>query len=83
MSGLGRIEEWLVRHEGAMMAALGVTPMTFSALVGELCTHGRMVGSRYIAPREQLAHFLYIAREGTGVRRTAEAFNRSLDTINR
>ena len=83
MDGQEFVDEWLERHPQAMKAALGITPSTFLLLLQELQDHASFYPSRHVSPSEMLAIFLYIARDGTGVRRTAMQFNRSYDTIHR
>ncbi|ORX37747.1 hypothetical protein BD324DRAFT_395546 [Kockovaella imperatae] len=79
--GETRLQELQGRHRHAMLAVLGLEPPAFSSIYEELYWHGGLRDSRYVSAKEQLAHFLYICREGSGVRRTAEYFDRSYHTI--
>jgi len=84
MTGEMQIEEWYQRHPGAMHSHLGVFSSTFKLVLYDLETvGGGLAPTRYISIRGQLAIFLYICKEGLGVRHAGEAFQRSLDTVSK
>ena len=81
MTGEKKVAEWLRRHPDAMHSQLGVDPSTFMLLLHDLETLGELSPTRWISTRVQLAIFLYMCREGLGVRHAGEAFQRSLETV--
>ena len=81
MTGIEKLWEWRGRHDHAMRDTLGVRPLIFDRLLCEIQTYSHLPGSRWISADEQLAIFLYIARDGLNIRKTADTFNRSYDTI--
>ena len=83
MSGVEKLWEWRGRHEHAMRDTLGIRPLIFERLLHEIRTFSHLPGSRWISAKEQLAIFLYIARDGLNVRKTADTFNRSYETVHR
>ena len=82
-TGEMKIEEWLRRHPGAMHSHLGVFRDTFLLILHDLETLGKLRATRYISTRNQLGIFLYICREGLGLRHASEAFQRSNDTVSK
>jgi hypothetical protein len=64
-----------------MFAALGVETPAFLAIVSELKQYSTLKDSRYVSAEEQLAIFLYICRGRESNRRTAEEFQRGLETV--
>jgi len=66
-----------------MHSHLGVFPSTFKLVLHDIETLGGLAPTRYISTWVQLAIFLYICKEGLGVRHAGEAFQRSLDTISK
>ena len=82
-TGEMKIEEWLRRHPSAMHSHLGVFPDTFLLILHDLETLGKLKATRFISTRVQFGIFLYICREGLGVRHASEAFQRSRDTVSK
>ena len=83
MTGEMKLEEWLRRHPNAMHAHLGVDPSTFILVLCDLENLGGLAATRHISTRVQLAMFLYICKEGVGVRHAGECFQRSLYTVSK
>ena len=81
MTGEMKVAEWLTRHDEAMRSQLGVIPATFRHVLLDLETMGGLAPTRYVSTSVQLAIFLYICREGLGLRHAGECFQRSLNTI--
>jgi len=61
----------------------GRSPFDLQACLVRSSTLGGLAPTRYISTRVQLAIFLYICKEGLGVRHAGEAFQRSLDTVSK
>lgn len=80
-TGIQRLYEWKTLRPRGMAAALGVETPAFLALARELQDHSTLRDARYVSAEEQLAIFLYICRGRESIRRTAEEFQRSLDTV--
>ncbi len=81
MTGEMKVSEWLRRHPSAMHSQLGVSLTTFRLVLHDLEELGGLAPTRYISSWIQLAIFLYMCREGLGVRHAGECFQRGLETV--
>lgn len=82
--GLQKVHRWLLHPSPKPMHhQLGISPFVFRLLLIDLQIKSGLVDSRYVMVEEKLAIFLYICRKALTVRHTAEAFQRSPDTVAR
>ena len=66
-----------------MRDSLGTRPSVFLSLESELIRLGGLQPSRWVDTTEKLAIFLYQAATNNSVRKVAERFQRSNETISR
>ena len=83
-----RGEQWLnerLHHPNPINLhnALGVSPFVFQKILCDLMSYGGLTASKFMSTAEKLAIFLWVCREGSGVRRAADTFQRAIATIAR
>lgn len=83
LSGSAWLQELLNGHRDRMKDNLAVRPTVFRRLEEELVVLGGLQSRRYVDVSEQLAIFLYQAVTNNSIRKTAERFQRSNETISR
>lgn len=83
LSGSAWLQELLDGHRDRMKDSLGVRPLVFRCLELQLINLGGLRPRRYVDTSEQLAIFLYQIVTNNSIRKTAERFQRSNETISR
>ncbi|KAK7470074.1 hypothetical protein VKT23_001515 [Stygiomarasmius scandens] len=81
LSGREWVEELELGHWDCMRNSLGFRPTLFQKLEKELIEKGGLALRQWIDMTEQLTIFLYQATTNSSVRKTAERFQRSFETI--
>lgn len=83
ITGRKWIRELLIGHPQRIKNNLGVSQETFLALEDILIKKSTLRNTRRIGTKEQLGIFLYIVTSDISMRKPAERFQRSTETINR
>lgn len=83
LSGRRWVEELKYGHPHRMADNIGVRPAVFSKLEQELVSKGGLLPSRWVDTSEMLAIFLYQVVTNSSIRKTAERFQRSNETISK
>lgn len=83
LTGRAWVQELLDGHRDRMRDSLGTRPSVFLSLESELIRLGGLQPSRWVDTTEKLAIFLYQAATNNSVRKVAERFQRSNETISR
>ena len=83
LTGLAWIKELLAGHPDRIKDNLGVGKTIFKKLVSELVIRGELRARQYLDCTEQLGIFLYQAVTTLSIRKVAERFQRSNETISR
>ncbi|KAJ8490164.1 hypothetical protein ONZ45_g13315 [Pleurotus djamor] len=83
LSGVAWLDELELGHRDRMLNNLGLRPLVFNRLEHQLIRRGGLSPRRWVGTREQLGIFLYQVVTNSSVRKTAERFQRSFETISR
>jgi len=83
LSGRRWVEELKDGHPDCMADNIGVWPAVFSKLEQELVWKGGLLPSRWVDTSEMLAIFLYQVVTNSTIRKIAERFQRSNETISK
>jgi hypothetical protein len=83
LSGRRWVEELKDGHPDRMADNIGVRPAVFSKLEQELVLKGGLLPSRWVDTSEMLAIYLYQVVTNSTIRKTAERFQRSNETISK
>lgn len=80
--------EWLrevhsSRSPHKMRMALGLHKQVFDIVLDVLMEHGGLEDTGRVNAEEHLAIFLYLCRNGVGVRAVGDRFQRATDTVSR
>ncbi|KAL1697830.1 hypothetical protein EV121DRAFT_219045 [Schizophyllum commune] len=81
LSGRAWVQELLDGHRDRMHDSLVVRPYAFRKLESELVRLGGLRRSRWVDVTEKVAIFLYQAATNNSIRKVAERFQRSNETI--
>ena len=81
LSGRQWVQELLDGHHDRMQDSLGIRPHVFLKLESQLITLGGLRQSRWVNTTEKLAIFLYQAATNNSIRKVAERFQRSNETV--
>jgi hypothetical protein len=83
LSGRSWIEELLTGHSKKMRDNLGISQAVFQYLEQLLIEKGGLQNSQYMDSIERLGIFLYAVTSDLSMRKLAERFQRSTETIHR